>query len=55
MPDYQNGKIYTIRNKYDTNLIYVGSTCKYYLSDRMGQHRSNSKKAPNNYFYKNNC
>ena len=52
MPDYQNGKIYTIRNKYDTNLIYVGSTCKYYLSDRMGNHRHNAKKAPNNSFYK---
>ena len=23
---YQNGKIYTIRNKNDDNLIYVGST-----------------------------
>ena len=52
MPDYQKGKIYTIRNKNDSNLIYVGSTCKKYLSDRMGNHRSNSKKNPNSHFYK---
>ena len=52
MPDYQKGKIYTIRNKNDTNLIYVGSTCKKYLSDRISNHRSNSKKTPNNHFYK---
>ena len=27
MLDYQNGKIYTIRYKKDSSLIYVGSTC----------------------------
>jgi hypothetical protein len=27
MLDYQNGKIYTIRYKNDSSLIYVGSTC----------------------------
>jgi len=51
MPDYKNGKIYTIRNKNDDKLIYVGSTCKKYLSDRMGNHRANSKKNPNSSFY----
>ena len=53
MPDYQKGKIYTIRNKNDTNLIYVGSTCDVYLSNRMGKHRTLSKRLPNNHFYKN--
>ena len=52
MPDYQKGKIYTIRNKKDTNLIYVGSTCDVYLSNRIGKHRANSKTNPNNHFYK---
>ena len=51
MPDYKNGKIYTIRNKNDDKLIYVGSTCKKYLSDRMGCHRSYCKKNPNSLFY----
>lgn len=51
MPDYKNGKIYTIRNKNDDKLIYVGSTCKKYLSDRMGNHRSHCKKNPNALFY----
>ena len=32
MPDYSKGKIYTIRNKHDENLIYVGSTIEEYLS-----------------------
>lgn len=52
MPDYQKGKIYTIRNKNDTNLIYVGSTCDVYLSNRMGKHRADSRRNPNNHFYK---
>jgi len=52
MPDYQKGKIYTIRNKNDINLIYVGSTCNKYLCNRFSNHKSNSKTAPNNSFYK---
>ena len=52
MPDYQKGKIYTIRNKNDTNLIYVGSTCDKYLSNRMGHHKQDSKRNPYNHFYK---
>ena len=51
MPDYSKGKIYTVRNKKDDKLIYVGSTCKHYLSDRMGKHRSDCKKNPNTMFY----
>ena len=38
MPDYQNGKIYTIRCKSDNTLIYVGSTTMT-LSKRMAEHR----------------
>lgn len=40
MPDYSKGKIYTIRNKNDTSLIYVGSTIQP-LSKRLGGHRRN--------------
>jgi GIY-YIG catalytic domain len=40
MPNYKNGKIYTIRCVNDTNVIYVGSTTAL-LSKRLGQHKSN--------------
>ena len=43
MPDYQNGKVYTIRCKSDNNLIYVGSTATT-LSRRLAEHKSKSKK-----------
>ena len=43
MPDYQNGKIYTIRCKSDNTLIYVGSTSTT-LSRRLAEHKSKSKK-----------
>ena len=37
--DFSKGKIYMIRcNK--TQLIYIGSTTKQYLSQRMGKHKS---------------
>lgn len=39
-PKYQNGKIYTIRCKYDDTLIYVGSTIQK-LCVRMASHRCN--------------
>jgi hypothetical protein len=42
MPDYQNGKIYSIRS-YQTELIYIGSTTQS-LSKRLGKHRENYKK-----------
>jgi hypothetical protein len=42
MPDYQNGKIYTIRCRSDNTLIYVGSTITT-LSRRLAEHRSTSK------------
>lgn len=56
MPDYSKGKIYTIRNKNDPTLIYVGSTIQT-LSKRFGEHRRHSRqerskiKYPNHQFY----
>ncbi len=51
MPDYKNGKIYTIRCKTDASLIYVGSTTEK-LSIRMSKHRYDSKKPQKLHFYK---
>ena len=50
MPDYKNGKIYTIRCRYDTSLIYVGSTCNT-LSQRIANHKYHSKRLPETMFY----
>ena len=47
-PRYQNGKIYTIRCKYDDTLIYVGSTIQK-LCMRMGGHRRNESCSLNQY------
>ena len=41
MPDYQKGKIYSIRSHL-TEDVYIGSTCNR-LSDRMAQHRYDAK------------
>ena len=41
--NYANGKIYTIKNKNDTSLIYVGSTIQT-LSTRFRHHKSDSKR-----------
>ena len=49
MPDYQNGKIYTILNNIDGE-IYVGSTMNT-LSRRMAHHRSEAKINPQNKLY----
>jgi hypothetical protein len=53
MPDYQNGKIYTIRCRSDNNLIYVGSTTQP-LAKRWGGHkkRGNDVKYQNMMLYK---
>ena len=51
MPDYQNGKIYTLRCYTDKELVYVGSTTKK-LCDRKSNHKFNSIRCPENYFYK---
>jgi len=50
MPNYQDGKIYTIRCRSDNELIYVGSTTQT-LSRRMTTHRANSKITPNTKLY----
>jgi hypothetical protein len=42
MPDYSNGKIYTIRNKNDDTKIYVGSTIQP-LYKRFGGHKASNK------------
>ena len=42
MPNYQDGKIYTIRNYTDNSLIYVGSSTQT-LSKRLVNHRDNCK------------
>jgi hypothetical protein len=39
MPDYQKGKIYTIRCHTNDKWIYVGSTTQPYLSSRLAQHK----------------
>ena len=51
MPDYQRGKIYTLRCYTDISLIYVGSTTKQ-LCDRKSNHKFNSIRCPNNSLYK---
>lgn len=43
MPDYSNGKIYTIRNRNDETKIYVGSTIQP-LYKRLYEHKCHSKK-----------
>ena len=37
MVNYKYGKIYKITDN-TTNKIYIGSTCKYYLSQRLSTH-----------------
>jgi hypothetical protein len=53
MPDYSNGKIYTIRNRNDDTKIYVGSTIQP-LYKRYHQHKKDSakkEKYPNHKLY----
>ena len=42
MPDYQNGKIYTIRSLSDKDLVYVGSSCQQ-LCARWNDHKTRCK------------
>jgi hypothetical protein len=39
MPNYQNGKIYKIESP-DGDMVYIGSTARQYLSQRMMKHRN---------------
>ena len=50
MPDYKQGKIYTVRCKTDDTLIYVGCTTQS-LCERMAKHKYDSMKRPNICFY----
>jgi hypothetical protein len=52
MPDYNKGKIYTLRCRTDDNLIYVGSTIQA-LCERLAQHkcRGNDNKNKNRLVY----
>ncbi len=43
MPDYSNGKIYTIRNRNNNTEIYVGSTIQL-LHKRFYSHKCKSQK-----------
>ena len=40
--DYSNGKIYKITS-FQTDDIYIGSTCNPYLSTRFSKHKNNYK------------
>jgi hypothetical protein len=42
MRDYKNGKIYAIKS-YQTDEVYIGSTCEKYLSNRLKGHLYNYK------------
>ena len=46
MPDYQQGKIYTIRCRSDDSMIYIGSTTQS-LAVRWGGHKVSSKTETN--------
>ncbi len=50
MVNYENGKIYTIRNRTDDNLIYIGSTTQS-LSKRFGKHKEDKERRPNSKLY----
>ena len=52
MVNYGNSKIYKIERKTDNVLVYVGSTTKEYLSQRMVEHKSKAKICPNRKIYK---
>jgi len=49
MPDYKQGKIYTVRCKTDDTFIYVDCTTQS-LCERMAKHRYDSMKRSNNFF-----
>ena len=40
---YQQGKIYKLISS-ETDKIYIGSTCKKYLSQRLQDHKTDYKK-----------
>ncbi len=52
MVNYGNGKIYKIVRLSDDVIIYVGSTTKQYISQRLVEHKNKAKKYPNRKVYK---
>ena len=50
MPDYKQGKIYTVRCKTDDTRIYVSCTTQS-LSERMAKHKYHSINKPTTCFY----
>ena len=50
MPDYKQGKIYKIEPicDHEPHEIYIGSTTKKYLSQRLQQHKNDYKRFLNN-------
>ena len=46
MPDYQLGKIYKLTCA-DKDMVYYGSTCNYYLANRLSNHHQTYKKNKN--------
>lgn len=49
MPNFQNGKVYSIRS-YQTNMVYIGSTTQS-LAKRIGAHRANYRAYLNGKFH----
>ena len=52
MTNYGNGKIYKIERISDNVLVYVGSTTKEYISQRLVEHKRKAKICPNRRIYK---
>ncbi len=55
MPDYKQGKIYTVGWKTDDTLIYVGCIAQSFC-ERMAKHEYDSMKRPNiQYLFLSTC
>jgi len=52
MPNYQNGKQYKLVSKIDGELLYVGSSTKLYLCQRMGDHRTAARSGETSKIYR---
>jgi hypothetical protein len=49
MAHYQNGKLYKVVNS-ENSIVYIGSTTKHYLCERMGCHRSRAKNKTSDFY-----
>jgi hypothetical protein len=52
MVNYGNGKIYKIVRLSDDVVIYVGSTTKEYISQRLVEHKNKAKRCQNRRVYR---